>query len=42
MMNKNYVLKLNKLLYICCARPYGRTVRHITTGEALAQGQSSL
>ena len=31
-MNKNYVLNSNKNLlhvYICCARPNGRTVRHI-------------
>ena len=28
-MNKNYVFNLNKLLYMCCARPNGRTVRHI-------------
>ena len=30
MMNKNYVFNLNKLIYICCARPNGRTVGHIT------------
>ena len=32
-MNKNYVFNSNKKLlhvYICCARPNGRTVRHIT------------
>ena len=29
MNNLKYVLNLNKLLYICCARPNGRTVRHI-------------
>ena len=28
-MNKNNVFNLDKLLYICCARPNGRTVRHI-------------
>ena len=31
-MNKNYVFNSNKKLlhvYICCARPNGRTVRHI-------------
>ena len=34
-MNKNYVLNSNKKLlhvYICCARPNGRTVRHIKKG----------
>lgn len=29
MMNKSYVFNLNKLLYICCARPNVRTGRHI-------------
>ena len=31
-MNKNYVFNSNKKLlhvYICCARPNGRTVRHM-------------
>ena len=31
-MDKNYVFNSNKKLlhvYICCARPNGRTVRHI-------------
>ena len=28
-MNKNNVFILNKLLYICCARPNDRIVRHI-------------
>ena len=29
MVNKNSVFHLNKLLYICCARSNGRTVKHI-------------